>query len=104
MTADDPVPLTVDVILIVTAPDTVLVPEPETEPNTEAVPEPDTVTVAAIVVDILEVILGGKRLTDSDVERVIEGVGGSAVPLTEAASKPTLISIPQAWGRVRVAE
>ena len=35
---------------------------------------------------------------------VVVGVAGATVPLTDAASFPTVISMPQAWGSVRVAE
>jgi len=37
-------------------------------------------------------------------DRVMLGVAGIAVPLTDAASLPTVKSMPQACGRVRVAE
>ena len=36
--------------------------------------------------------------------RVIDGVGGATVPLAEAASLPTVMSMPHASGRVSVAE
>lgn len=39
------------------------------------------------------------RVTDRDA-----GIDGVIVLLTDAASKPTVISIPQAWGSVSVAE
>jgi hypothetical protein len=35
---------------------------------------------------------------------VLLGVAGRAVPLTDAASLPTVMSTPHAWGKVRVAE
>jgi hypothetical protein len=35
---------------------------------------------------------------------VTEGVGGATVPLAEAASLPTVMSIPHASGKVSVAE
>jgi hypothetical protein len=49
--------------------------------------------VAEIVIDRVSDGLAG-----------IDGLAGTAVPLTDAASLPTLISMPQAWGSVSVAE
>jgi hypothetical protein len=37
-------------------------------------------------------------------ERVMLGVAGTAVPLTDAASLPTVKSMPHACGKVKVAE
>jgi hypothetical protein len=41
---------------------------------------------------------------EAALERVIDGVGGATVPLAEAASLPTVMSMPHASGRVSVAE
>jgi len=51
-------------------------------------------------VDVLLVVM----LPEYDVDNVELGVAGRAVPLTEAASFPTVMSTPHACGSVRVAE
>jgi hypothetical protein len=53
---------------------------------------------------ITQMVGCGEGLAEPVIDRVSDGVAGTAVPLTDAASLPTLISIPQAWGSVSVAE
>ena len=59
----------------------------------EGVPDCDCVPVAVYVYEGVPVC-----------DRVILGVAGATVPLTDAASLPTVMSIPHAWGKVSVAE
>jgi hypothetical protein len=59
------------------------------------------VGVAVRVVVVEPVIVGELVAVKVCVD---ETVGGSAVGETEAASLPTVISTPQTWGSVRVAE
>ena len=68
-----------------------------------SVPVSVTLPVTVILVVIDE--LGTRDVVIVDVVlRDFDGVAGTAVPLTDAASLPTVISTPQASGSVNVAE
>ena len=56
----------------------------------------------AVKVVVVEPVMVGELVAVNVV--VEDTVGGNAVGDTEAASLPTVISTPQTWGSVRVAE
>ena len=99
-----PVPVILDVIVFVGTNE--VVNDPDSVAGTVGVTESESVmdTVGSLleVTDTVRVIV-----EDAVVVLVIDrlaGIDGVIVLLTDAASKPTLISIPQAWGSVSVAE
>jgi hypothetical protein len=67
------------------------------EDDTPALPL-STIPAGAI---ITQTVGCGDGVAEIVIDRVVDG---AAVPLTDAASLPTVISIPQAWGSVNVAE
>ena len=100
--------LPVVVTLVVTVPlgITDAVNEPDTVAGTEGVIESERVmeTVGSLL-DVTDTVL--VCVPDAVIDRVIDrdaGIDGVIVLLTDAASNPTLISMPQAWGNVSVAE
>jgi hypothetical protein len=100
----EPVPVILDVIVFVGINE--VVNDPDSVAGTLGDTESDSVieTVGSLldVTDIVRVIV-----EDAVVVLVIDrlaGIDGVNVPLTDAASKPTLISMPHAWGSVSVAE
>jgi len=119
----EPVPDILDVIVYVPVP--VIVTEPVADildvivfvGINEAVNDPDNVAgtegviesdkVMETVGSLLEVtVIVRVTVEEAVVVRVIDrlaGIDGVIVLLTDAASNPTLISIPQAWGSVSVA-
>jgi hypothetical protein len=79
---------------------------PDKDAGTVGVTESESVmeTVGSLL-DVTDTVLVWLPVAVTD--RVIDsdaGIDGVKVLLTDAASNPTLISIPQAWGNVSVAE
>jgi len=114
VTVIEPVPVILDVIVLVGINEAVN--DPDSVAGTLADPLPVRVTVGVTESEsVMETV--GSLLEVTDIVRVtvedavvvlvidrLAGIDGVIVPLTDAASKPTLISMPHAWGSVSVAE
>jgi len=100
----EPVAVILDVIVFVGTRDAVN--DPDNVAGTLGVTESDSVmeTVGSLleVTDIVLVMVD-EAVTVLVIDR-LAGIDGVIVLLTDAASNPTLISIPHAWGSVSVAE
>jgi len=100
----EPVAVILDVIVFVGTMDAVN--DPDNVAGTLGVTESDSVmeTVGSLleVTDIVLVMVD-EAVTVLVIDR-LAGIDGVIVLLTDAASNPTLISIPHAWGSVSVAE
>jgi len=100
----EPVPVILDVIVFVGIKEAVN--DPDNVAGTEGVTESESVmeTVGSLL-EVTDTVL--VTVEEAVTVRVIDrlaGIDGVIVLLTDAASNPTLISIPQAWGSVNVAE
>lgn len=100
----EPVPDILDVIVFVGIKEAVN--DPDNVAGTDGVTESERVmeTVGSLL-EVTDIVL--VTVEEAVVVLVIDrlaGIDGVIVLLTDAASKPTLISIPQAWGSVNVAE
>ena len=100
----EPVPDMLDVIVFVGIKE--VVNDPDNVAGTEGVTESESVmeTVGSLL-EVTDIVL--VTVEEAVVVLVIDrlaGIDGVIVLLTDAASNPTLISIPQAWGSVSVAE
>ena len=100
----EPVPVLLDVIVFVGISEAVN--DPDNDAGIEGVTESESVmeTVGSLL-EVTDIVL--VTVEEAVTVRVIDrlaGIDGVIVLLTDAASKPTLISIPQAWGSVSVAE
>jgi len=100
----EPVPDILDVIVFVGIKEAVN--DPDNVAGTDGVTESESVmeTVGSLL-EVTDIVL--VTVEEAVVVLVIDrlaGIDGVIVLLTDAASKPTLISIPQAWGSVNVAE
>jgi hypothetical protein len=100
----EPVTVILDVIVFVGTSDADN--DPDNVAGTEGVTESESVMegVGALL-EVTDIVL--VTVEEAVTDRVSDGVAGIDgvnVPLTDAASNPTLISIPQAWGSVSVAE
>ena len=104
VTVIEPVPVILDVIVLVGINE--VVNDPDNVAGTLGVTESES--VMETVGSLLEVtVIVRVTVEDAVVVLVtvgVAGIDGVIVLLTDAASKPTLISIPHAWGSVSVAE